>query len=46
MAELKVQRAVAEEDKNMYIFLSVAAFIVLVTLLDTHYDQQRKNRTR
>jgi hypothetical protein len=30
----------------MYIFLSFAVFIVLFVLLDTHSEQQRKDRTR
>jgi hypothetical protein len=30
----------------MYIFLSFAAVVVLVALFDTHWDQQRRDRTR
>jgi hypothetical protein len=28
----------------MYVVLGLAAFIVLITLLDTHFEQQRTRR--
>jgi hypothetical protein len=34
----------SRQEKNMHIVLGFAAFIVLITLLDTHSEQQRTRR--